>query len=81
MPFNVIVSRMLLGTLFLAHLNGFSRSSFKYRERLSHHSCTLGGTRSSGAEALLAKLREDVSRYVGDAEPHDDLTIVVVQVE
>jgi serine phosphatase RsbU (regulator of sigma subunit) len=37
--------------------------------------------RALGAEALLAKLMDDVSRYVGDAEPHDDLTMVVMQVE
>jgi serine phosphatase RsbU (regulator of sigma subunit) len=37
--------------------------------------------RTLGAEALLAKLMDDVSRYVGDAEPHDDLTMVVMQVE
>ena len=37
--------------------------------------------RGLSANALLEKLMDDVSRYVGDAEPHDDLTIVVVQVE
>jgi CHASE2 domain-containing sensor protein len=37
--------------------------------------------RGLNANALLEKLIDDVSRYVGDAEPHDDLTIVVVQVE
>jgi CHASE2 domain-containing sensor protein len=37
--------------------------------------------RGLNANALLEKLMNDVSRYVGDAEPHDDLTIVVVQVE
>ena len=37
--------------------------------------------RGLSANALLEKLIDDVSRYVGDAEPHDDLTIVVVQVE
>ena len=37
--------------------------------------------RALSANALLEKLIDDVSRYVGDAEPHDDLTIVVVQVE
>jgi serine phosphatase RsbU (regulator of sigma subunit) len=37
--------------------------------------------RGLSAKALLEKLMDDVSRYVGDAEPHDDLTIVVVQVE
>ena len=37
--------------------------------------------RGLSANALLEKLTDDVSRYVGDAEPHDDLTIVVVQVE
>jgi hypothetical protein len=37
--------------------------------------------RGLSATALLEKLMADVSRYVGDAEPHDDLTIVVVRVE
>jgi serine phosphatase RsbU (regulator of sigma subunit) len=37
--------------------------------------------RGLSANALLEKLIDDVARYVGDAEPHDDLTIVVVQVE
>lgn len=37
--------------------------------------------RALGAEALLKKLMDDVACYVGDAEPHDDLTIVVVGVE
>jgi sigma-B regulation protein RsbU (phosphoserine phosphatase) len=37
--------------------------------------------RALSANALLEKLLGDVSRYVGEAEPHDDLTIVVVQVE
>jgi serine phosphatase RsbU (regulator of sigma subunit) len=37
--------------------------------------------RELGANDLLEKLMEDVSRYVGAAEPHDDLTLVVVKVE
>jgi len=37
--------------------------------------------RGLSANALLEKLIDNISRYVGDAEPHDDLTIVVVQVE
>jgi CHASE2 domain-containing sensor protein len=37
--------------------------------------------RGLSANALLEKLTDDIARYVGDAEPHDDLTIVVVQVE
>src|SRR5215475_4044247 len=37
--------------------------------------------RGLSANALLEKLMNDVSRYVGNAEPHDDLTIVVVRVE
>jgi CHASE2 domain-containing sensor protein len=37
--------------------------------------------RGLSAKALLEKLTDDVARYVGAAEPHDDLTIVVVQVE
>ena len=32
-------------------------------------------------QALLERLIDDVALYVGDAEQHDDLTIVVVQVE
>ena len=32
------------------------------------------------SNALLEKLMDDVSRYVGDVEQHDDLTIVVVKV-
>jgi sigma-B regulation protein RsbU (phosphoserine phosphatase) len=31
--------------------------------------------------SLLEKLMDDVSRFVGSAEQHDDLTIVVVKVE
>jgi serine phosphatase RsbU (regulator of sigma subunit) len=34
-----------------------------------------------GAQALLEKLRDDVSCYTGDVEQHDDITIVVVKVE
>jgi serine phosphatase RsbU (regulator of sigma subunit) len=34
-----------------------------------------------GAEALLEKLFHDISQYVGNAEPHDDLTIMVVKAE
>ena len=34
----------------------------------------------SNAEAMLAHLRTTVEAFVGDTEPHDDLTMVVVQV-
>src|SRR5262249_14140041 len=34
-----------------------------------------------GADALLEKLMGDVSRYVGDVEQHDDITLVVGRVE
>lgn len=34
----------------------------------------------TGAAALLAHLRAEITRFTGDVEPHDDLTIVVVQV-
>jgi serine phosphatase RsbU (regulator of sigma subunit) len=37
--------------------------------------------RELDARALLERLMDDVSRYVGDVEQHDDLTLVVVQVE
>lgn len=37
--------------------------------------------RELDADALLEKLQEDVSQYVGEAEQHDDLTIVVMQVK
>jgi serine phosphatase RsbU (regulator of sigma subunit) len=37
--------------------------------------------RALSAHALLEKLMENVSRYVGGAEQHDDLTIVVMKVE
>jgi len=36
--------------------------------------------RELGANALLEKLMDDVLRYVGDVEQHDDLTMVVVKV-
>jgi serine phosphatase RsbU (regulator of sigma subunit) len=34
-----------------------------------------------GAQPLMNKLMDDVSRYMGDVEQHDDITIVVVKVE
>jgi serine phosphatase RsbU (regulator of sigma subunit) len=37
--------------------------------------------RGLSGNTLLEKLMDDVACYVGDAEPHDDLTIVVVKVE
>jgi sigma-B regulation protein RsbU (phosphoserine phosphatase) len=37
--------------------------------------------RELDADALLEKLMDDVARYAGDSEQHDDLTIVVVKVE
>ena len=37
--------------------------------------------RELSASALLEKLMEDVSRHVGGAEQHDDLTILVMKVE
>ena len=33
------------------------------------------------ADAFLRKLMSDVTHFVGDAEQHDDLTIVIVKVE
>jgi serine phosphatase RsbU (regulator of sigma subunit) len=37
--------------------------------------------RELAADALLEKLMDDVARYAGNSEQHDDLTIVVVKVE
>jgi PAS domain S-box-containing protein len=34
----------------------------------------------TGAEAMLAHLKAEVANFVGQTEPHDDLTIVVAQV-
>ncbi len=34
---------------------------------------------TSSAEAMLEHLKRGVFAFTGDAEPHDDLTIVVVQ--
>jgi serine phosphatase RsbU (regulator of sigma subunit) len=42
---------------------------------------SIEGGRELDATTLLEKLMDDVSRYVGGAEQHDDLTIVVVKVE
>ncbi len=36
---------------------------------------------TTSAEAMLAHLRETVAAFVGQAEPHDDLTMVVLQVK
>lgn len=35
---------------------------------------------TSSAEAMLHHLKAEIAAYVGEAEPHDDITIVVVQV-
>ena len=37
--------------------------------------------RELDVDTLLEKLMDDVSRFVGDVEQHDDLTVVVVRVE
>ena len=34
----------------------------------------------TNAEAMLSHLRTTVEAFVGDTEPHDDLTMVVVKV-
>ncbi len=41
---------------------------------------TLAPSKSSNAQAMLTYLRETLSTFVGAAEPHDDLTIVTIQV-
>jgi sigma-B regulation protein RsbU (phosphoserine phosphatase) len=35
---------------------------------------------ASSAEAMLRHLKAEITAFVGEAEPHDDITIVVVQV-
>jgi sigma-B regulation protein RsbU (phosphoserine phosphatase) len=35
---------------------------------------------TASAEAMLDHLKAELAAYVGKAEPHDDITIVVVQV-
>ena len=37
--------------------------------------------RNLDSDAFLRKLMSDVTHFVGDAEQHDDLTIVAVKVE
>jgi serine phosphatase RsbU (regulator of sigma subunit) len=39
----------------------------------------LAQTHGMGPEALVSAVREDVRRHVGDAEPSDDLTLLVVR--
>ena len=41
----------------------------------------IGGNCSLDAESFLEKLMSDVTHFVGDAEQHDDLTIVIVKLE
>ena len=36
---------------------------------------------STSAEAMLAHLQAEMAAFVGDKEPHDDLTIVVMQIK
>jgi serine phosphatase RsbU (regulator of sigma subunit) len=35
---------------------------------------------TASAAAMLAHLKAEIAAYVGEAEPHDDITIVVAQV-
>jgi sigma-B regulation protein RsbU (phosphoserine phosphatase) len=36
---------------------------------------------TTSAEAMLTHLQAEVATFVGDTEPYDDLTIVVVQIK
>jgi serine phosphatase RsbU (regulator of sigma subunit) len=41
----------------------------------------ISSARDLGADELLQSVMDDVTRFVGGVEQHDDLTIVVAKVE
>ncbi len=41
---------------------------------------TVAAAPSTGAEEMLAHIRAKVARFAGETEPHDDMTIVVMQI-